>query len=174
MLNRVEYAGDLTFDENDVLLSARLATKIRPLKLDIGTVTRDPDDFKYLIGMCYRDDDNLMYLTTRIEVERSFIVLYRCPVINNERGAEEHQPIHVAEVEKLLKVFVSSEKLLVDIGVHKTQLQEVGDGGEEESENLAGPAVAGATSEVMDNSNSGSKSTTVGTGPVGVPRSESR
>ena len=125
--------------------------------------------------MCYKDDE-MLYLTTRIEVERGFIVAYRCPVINNERGAEEHRLIHVADIEKLLRLFTSSEKLLVDIGVHTTKIHEISDGGDERSEgseNNAGQAVAGATSDVLETNNSGRVSTTMGAEPMGVPRSES-
>ena len=58
--------------------------------------------------MCYRDKDNkILYSVTRVAVDKkNNIVAYRCPIINNHIGKEEGQPIHVADVEQELNVYL--------------------------------------------------------------------
>ena len=58
--------------------------------------------------MVYRDDESrMLYITTRIEVQKGFIVAYRCAYINDSITKEEHNPIHVADVVKLVKEYIS-------------------------------------------------------------------
>jgi hypothetical protein len=76
---------------------------------------RDVRNFTYLIGMVYRDDeDQLLYVSTRVVVQRGDIVVYRSVYVKeNVVGQEEPRPIHVADVERMLEAFLLTHQPLV-------------------------------------------------------------
>ena len=82
------------------------------LKLDNVVVPVSQDrksikDFIYLIGMVYHDDeDKLLYVTKRVVVQCGDIFCYRCVYVHNVIGQEEPRPIHVADVERMLRVYL--------------------------------------------------------------------
>ena len=73
------------------------------------------NDFIHLVGMVYRDDENsLLYVSTRLAVQRGEIVVFRCVVRNNDVGGQEDpHHISVADVERLLKAFLLTSQPLV-------------------------------------------------------------
>ena len=58
------------------------------------------ENFEHLIGVTYIDDENnLEFVTTRIETYKGLIVGYRAPVLHGgKKGKEEKSPIHVADI----------------------------------------------------------------------------
>ena len=57
--------------------------------------------------MVYRDDeDKLLYVTKRVVVQRGDIVCYVCVFMHNVIGKEEPRPIHVADVERMLRAYL--------------------------------------------------------------------
>ena len=64
-------------------------------------------DFIYLIGMVYCDDeDKLLYVTKRVVVRHGDIVCYVCAYTNDVIHQEESRPIHVADVERMLRIYL--------------------------------------------------------------------
>ena len=86
-----------------------------PAVVSVAAQTRDVKDFLYLIGMVYRDDeDELLYVTSSVVVQKGEIVAYRCAYLQNVVGREEPTPIRVADVERMLNAFLKfSEPLVV-------------------------------------------------------------
>jgi hypothetical protein len=82
------------------------------IKLDNITVPVAPNsknikDFIYLIGMVYRDEeDKLLYVTKRVVVQGGDIVCNRCVYLHDVISQEEPRPIHVADVERMLRVYL--------------------------------------------------------------------
>ena len=69
------------------------------------------EDFHYLIHMLFKDpDSDLLFVTTRIQVERSFIVAYRAPYIMGKIGKEESRPWHAREIENMLKEYLKNNE----------------------------------------------------------------
>ncbi len=57
--------------------------------------------------MIYRDDENkLLYVTKRVVVQRGDIVCFVCAYLHNVVGQEEPHPIHVADVERILRAYL--------------------------------------------------------------------
>ena len=93
--NMVQVSSNVIFDEfSKTSLPDQAVVPVDPNPRDIR-------NFTYLIGMVYRDNENdLLYVTTRIVVTRGFIVAYRSPYVKeNVVGQEESRPIHVADAE---------------------------------------------------------------------------
>ena len=108
-LHEVKRSSDVIFDEYN-----NKESKPRSDILAIAEESKNVKDFEYLIGMVYKDDENnLLYVTTRIAVDKGFIVAYRCPYINDNTTKEEHNPIHVADVIKLVDTFNSFNSPMV-------------------------------------------------------------
>ena len=65
--------------------------------------SKDPADFQFLVGTQHLDDeDGLMYETTRVVVQRGFLVAYRRLVTSGDsKPCEEATPIHVADVARM-------------------------------------------------------------------------
>jgi hypothetical protein len=65
----------------------------------LDPVPKSINDFYYLIGMLYIDDeDGMKYITTRVVRQRGLIVTYRAPYSSEAMiGSEETRPIHVAD-----------------------------------------------------------------------------
>jgi hypothetical protein len=65
-----KFTSDVIFDEYNII-----AVNPRSEILKIAEETKDVKDFEYLIGMVYREDETrILYLTTRIEVQKGFIM----------------------------------------------------------------------------------------------------
>jgi hypothetical protein len=80
----------------------------------VNSQTKNIKDFGYLIGMVYRDDENaLLYVSSRLAVQKGDIVAFRCTYFNNVVGKEEPHPIHVADVERMIKAFLHNSQPLV-------------------------------------------------------------
>jgi hypothetical protein len=128
------------------------------LKLDNVHVPVSQDrksikDFIYLIGMVYRDDeDKLLYVTKRVVVQRGDIVCYRCVYVHNVIGQEEPRPIHVADVERMLRVYLLDHTpgvvLADDVSATKVEILERLPGAEPSSRVVA-PSVA-AKSNILE------------------------
>jgi hypothetical protein len=64
--------------------------------------------------MVYRDDeDELLYVTSKVLVQKGEIVAYRCTYLNNVVGREEPEPIRVADVERMLNTYLTFSQPLV-------------------------------------------------------------
>ena len=60
-------------------------------------------DFYFLIDMVYKDEDNnMLYVTTRVTTNRGFIVGFRAPITQGQKGQDEPRPIHAKEIELML------------------------------------------------------------------------
>lgn len=102
--SEVKISNDVVFDEL-VNLKKQISN---PVVLEIDTSRRNIADYKYLIGMVYRDDeDSLLYATTRVRISKGVIVADRAPVVNGVTGREEARPIHVADVERMLELHLN-------------------------------------------------------------------
>jgi hypothetical protein len=89
----------------DEFTKLRLAEKVI---VPVAPETKHMNNYVHLIGMVYRDDENsMLYASTRLAVQRGDIVVFRCIVRHNDVvGKEEPNPIHVADVERMLKAFL--------------------------------------------------------------------
>ena len=138
-VNKIIFSSDVTFDESDLFDGSRRIEE-EPLSLLIDDISRDPNDFKWLEGMAYRDD-NQMFITTRVVVQHGLIVAYRAILINENMGAEESRPLHVADAERLVKIYTSSNDVNLFLGGETAGLFKISrtdEGGEKN----AGPVVA--------------------------------
>jgi hypothetical protein len=101
-----------------VLFDEMAVTKIQPKNsiLEVDPTSRNVNDYIYFVGMMYRDDENrLMYVTTRVVVQKGDIVAYRAAHMGNYIAHEESNPIHVADVEKMLRIFLlDSQPMIVE------------------------------------------------------------
>ena len=108
-LNEEKISSNVLFDELAVI----------PKQLSTNTLTIDPTtknikDFLYLVGMMYRDNENrLMYVTTRVVIQKGFIVTYRATHMGNYIAKEEPTPIHVADVEHMLHQYLLDGKPMI-------------------------------------------------------------
>ena len=112
--NKIIYSSDVAFDETDMFDGSREG-QVEPLGLDIATVSRSPKDFQWMVGMAYRDE-NQMFITTRVVAQQGFVVAYRAIVVDNRRGAEEPRPLHVADAERLVLLYTSLNNVYIDLG----------------------------------------------------------
>ena len=79
--NQEKISAHVVFDEVTAL-------KQQPssLMLTVAAESRNPKDFEYLIGMVYRDDeDKLLYVSSRIAVQQSYIVVFSSTVCTQRR-----------------------------------------------------------------------------------------
>ena len=61
------------------------------------------DDFKYLDGLLYVDNESgIQYVTTNVRVQMGYIVAPRAPITDRSRGSEEPTPFHAKDVELML------------------------------------------------------------------------
>ena len=102
-LNEIKITSNVLFDEY-----VQVPKQHNSPTLEIAKESKNVTDFLYLVGMCYRDKDNkILYAVTRVVVAKNnHIVAYRCPIINDHIGKEEGQPIHVADVENELNIYL--------------------------------------------------------------------
>ena len=97
----------------------------------VSSQTGNIKDFGHLVGMVYKDNENsLLYVTSRLAVQKGEIFAFRCTYFNHVVGKEEPHPIRVADVEQMLKAFLHNSQPLVvlagdvsatKIGVLQTQ-----------------------------------------------------
>ena len=86
--------------------------------LEIDPTPRPKEDFMWLKGMAYRDGAHL-FLTTRVELfgRQQWIVTYRSPIITvngvNTLGDEEFQPVHAADVEKMVEAYRQRNPIMI-------------------------------------------------------------
>jgi transposase InsO family protein len=112
--NKIKECSDVTFDESD-LDSGERSKRQRPEgELEVAPVSREMKDFEWLCGMAYKDE-NILYITTRINIQQHLIVAYRAPVYDSVVGTEEDRPIHVADVEALVNAYLLLNKPMINI-----------------------------------------------------------
>ena len=134
--NKIKEVSHVTFDESDLDTGARNATE-DPIGLSFSSVSKNPKDFDWLVGMAYRDEGGL-FLTTRVLVQHGMIVAYRAIVVDSTVGTEETRPVHVAEVEALVKEYLGQNSPTLDLG--ESQLSIIGeDYNEKGDKEKAGP-----------------------------------
>ena len=117
-LNRVVESNILNFDETTMAPEAETPTNEVPLEIDPSP--RPLEDFLWMKGMAYRDGPN-MFLTTRVEKMRrnreTWLVAYRAPIVTTDGvqklGDEEYQPIHCADVEKMINAYREKAHLII-------------------------------------------------------------
>jgi hypothetical protein len=92
-LDQIKISDSVIFDEVTVLQRQMEA------EFTLDPVPKSINDFYYLIGMLYIDDeDGMKYITTRVVRQRGLIVTYRAPYSSEAMiGSEETRPIHVAD-----------------------------------------------------------------------------
>ena len=110
-------------DMNEMMTSAHVAfdeiTQVPKMEklgvLEYAPESKNKKDFDYLIGQVYRDDENnLLYATTRVVVQKGDIVAYRGVYANNTVSKEEARPIHVADVVKMVITYqISSPPIVI-------------------------------------------------------------
>jgi hypothetical protein len=137
--NKIMFSSDVTFDESDLFDGSR-QRQDEPLGLDIATVSRNPKDYQWMVGMAYRDE-NQLFITTRVVAQQGFVVAYRAIVVDNQRGTEEPRPLHVADAEQLVKSYTSLNNIFIDLGGSTVGLYTVTREEDEGSVEIAGPAV---------------------------------
>jgi hypothetical protein len=120
--NEEKISPSVIFDELTPI-KIQISNPIVPIAQD----TKNKKDCPYLIGMVYRDDENkLLYVTSRIVVQKGFLVAYRCAYIHNVVGQEEPNPIHVADVDRMLHTYVIDSQPMVvlagDISATKVEV----------------------------------------------------
>ncbi len=86
-----------------------------PVELTIDLEPKALEDFQYLVGMVYIDnEDDMKYVTTRVVTERKMLVAYRAPYSHDGiAGSEEHRPVHVADAALLVKKYQSEHQPVV-------------------------------------------------------------
>ena len=140
-LNKIIFSSDVTFDESDVHDRSKVAAAEEADGLFVDAVSRHPDDFKWLEGMAYKDD-NQLYLTTRVLAQQGWVVAYRALAVDNNVGVEETRPLHAADVEKLVKIYTSFNDVHLSLGgaegLHRISKEHLGeaDGPQKTKEHL--------------------------------------
>ena len=83
--------------------TAEYFAELERLKIEVAEESKDPVDFQFLVGTQHLDDDDgLVYETTRVVVQRGFLVAYRRLVTSGDnKPREEATPIHVADVARI-------------------------------------------------------------------------
>jgi hypothetical protein len=122
--NKTMYTSDITFDESDLFDGSRKESNDITNELMVSDVSRHPDDFKWLEGMAYRDQEQ-MFITTRVCAQQGWVVAFRASLINDTIGAEETRPLHAADVEHLVKLYTSSNNIIISLNNEEKQLYEV-------------------------------------------------
>jgi hypothetical protein len=101
-LNIERISSNVLFDE-----ATQIKIQLSNITIPTAPERRNIKDYIYLIGMVYRDDeDKLLYVTKRVVVQRGILVAYRCVYIHDVIGQEEPNPIHVADVERMLHAYL--------------------------------------------------------------------
>ncbi len=108
-LDRVVIDSSMVFDED---------APVNELKnhgmLEFDNETKSVKDFTYLIGMIYRDDeDNFLYVTTRIVIQKGLLVAYRAIFLNGAAAQELPRPEHVRDVSKMLELYLQSNRPII-------------------------------------------------------------
>ena len=108
-LNEERISADVIFDEDQIIhQTAETAT------LEVAPGSKNKNDYVYLEGMVYTDDEDKMdYITTRIITQRGVLIAYRAPYQNGKTLSEEGKPIHVADVERMMEAHLLSNQILV-------------------------------------------------------------
>jgi hypothetical protein len=97
-LNEMVTTAHLAFDE-----ITEIPKQVNAGVLEYSSESKNKKDFDYLVGQVYRDDeDNMLYATTRVAVQKGDIVSFRSCYVNNTLSQEEPRPIHVADVVKMV------------------------------------------------------------------------
>ena len=92
ILNKFIWSGSVTFDE---VTELKRDDKDTPDFLIVDNDRKSKSDFAHLVNLLYIDPDNgVFYITTRIQIQKGYIVAFRAPYINNKLGTEESTPIH--------------------------------------------------------------------------------
>ncbi|MFN9906990.1 MAG: hypothetical protein ACK56F_12870, partial [bacterium] len=102
-LNKAIHSADVIFDESDPVFPE--AAQRKPSTLKISAAVAQPKDFDYLVGMAY-EDNGITFLTTRVEKYQSWVVAFRCPVVDNNLLPEELTPIHVRDVADMVDDYI--------------------------------------------------------------------
>ena len=77
------------------------------LMLTVAGESCNPKDYEYLLGMVYRDDeDHLLYASSRLAVQQSYIVVLRKLYMHIVVDQEEPESIQADDVERMLSVFL--------------------------------------------------------------------
>ena len=100
-------SGDVDFSTDEYWREARQFTRFEQRG------ERNEEDYYYLVGLEFYDpEEDIRAVVTRIEVEgRSrHIVGYYKRIINDIVEEKEHQRMHVAEIEKLLGIYVNDDE----------------------------------------------------------------
>ena len=109
-LNQYIVTDKVEFYENDENKNVELR-KLELLRgvateVPVQDVSRDPDEYKYLIGTLHFDsDDHKIYKIKRVVVENEFIVGYRQAVTRSGRGrgAEDDTPIFIEDLARMTR-----------------------------------------------------------------------
>ena len=115
-LNKVVECSIVNWDETSVPAKEVIDRNEDPLEIDPSP--RPKDDFVWLKGMAYRDGAH-MFMTTRVELfgRQQWIVTYRSPILTingvNTLGDEEFQPVHAADVERMVEAFRLRNPIIV-------------------------------------------------------------
>jgi hypothetical protein len=166
-LNKIVFSSDVTFDESELNTRSNKEDHSELDTLHVDAVSRHIEDFKWLEGMAYRDEEQ-MYITTRVVTQQGFIVTYRALLFNDVVGVEETRPVHAADVEKLTKLYTTYNDLCLSTGDDTAGLHRISrtidEGGEEST---AGPAMVRPMSGSEGNCDESSSRAAEG-GPTGA------
>jgi hypothetical protein len=102
----------ITFDSTNVKItnytdtwtgSPHFQLSFRPHSFQVASDAKDPADYSFLVGTQHLDDeDGILYETTRVVVQKGFIVAYRRSVTTaGVKPREETTPIHIADVARM-------------------------------------------------------------------------
>jgi hypothetical protein len=122
-LDQIKISASVIFDEVTVI-QRQIAAEFL-----IDPEPRPINDFNYLIGMVYCDDeDGMKYVTTRVVKQRGIIVSYRAPYSHDGAvGSEETRPVHVADAALLVAKYQTEHPPVVLDGNHRLPIVGVRD-----------------------------------------------
>ena len=107
-LNKFIWSGSVTFDE---VTELKRDENNQPDFLIVDNNRKTKSDYQYLVNLLYIDpDNNISYVTTRIHIQKGYLVAFRAPYVNNKLGAEESIPIHAQDVENMTKDYMNKHE----------------------------------------------------------------
>ena len=99
VLDKVVMSAHVLFDE--IFSTERKDDHI----LIVDSERKVVGDFYFLRHMAYVEDD-VLYVTTRVEKYRGYICAFRAPWVHGRLGKEEPRPTHAKDVELLLREYL--------------------------------------------------------------------
>jgi hypothetical protein len=133
--NKIIIARDVKFDENipqgdvdhatdEYWRDVRLFTRVTSSK-----GSNFVEDYEHLVGCIFYDPDvQEMNIVTRVDVYNRNIVGYLAHVVDGVQDGDEHASMHVAEIEKLLGVYLSDDDEILRVSAKRVAVADSSNG----------------------------------------------